>query len=182
MRFTQANGLVIHFSDQGRRDGPPLVFINSLGCDFRIWTEVAEILAPEFRIVLYDKRGHGLSDSGPNEADMADYARDLAALLDIVGVGRAAIVGLSIGGLIAQELYRERPDRVGALVLCDTAAKIGTDESWDRRIAEVERGGVETIAARPTPRMSRSAARSRAWSAISALGGPDSERPWPRLS
>ena len=146
MRFTQANGLVIHFSDRGRRDGPPLVFINSLGCDFRIWTEVAQILAPEFRIVLYDKRGHGLSDSGPNEADMADYARDLAALLDIVGVGRAAIVGLSIGGLIAQELYRRRPELFASLVLCDTAAKIGTDASWDQRIGEVERGGVALIA------------------------------------
>ena len=146
MRFVQANGLVIHFSDRGRRDAPPLVFINSLGCDFRIWSEVVEILAPNFRIVLYDKRGHGLSESGPDEAEMADYARDLAALLDILGVGRAAIVGLSIGGLIAQELYRQRPELFAALVLCDTAAKIGTDESWDRRIAEVERGGIEAIA------------------------------------
>ena len=146
MRFVQANGLVIHFADQGRRDGQPLVFINSLGCDFRIWGEVAEILAPEFRIVLYDKRGHGLSESGPDKAEMADYARDLAALLDLLGVGRATIVGLSIGGLIAQELYRERPERVAALVLCDTAAKIGTDESWDRRIAEVERRGIGGIA------------------------------------
>ena len=77
---------------------------------------------------------------------MADYARDLAALLDSAGVGRATIVGLSIGGLIAQEFYRQRPERVAALVLCDTAAKIGTDESWDQRIAEVERGGIEAIA------------------------------------
>jgi 3-oxoadipate enol-lactonase len=146
MRFVQANGLVIHFSDEGRRDAPPLVFINSLGCDFRIWSEVAEILAPDFRIVLYDKRGHGLSESGPDKAEMADYARDLMGLLDILGVGRATIVGLSIGGLIAQELYRERPERVAALVLCDTAAKIGTDESWDQRIAEVERGGIDAIA------------------------------------
>ena len=77
----------------------------------RIWTEVAEILAPDFRIVTYDKRGHGLSESGPDKSDMADYARDLAALLDSVGVGRATIVGLSIGGLIAQEFYRQRPER-----------------------------------------------------------------------
>jgi 3-oxoadipate enol-lactonase len=146
MRFVQANGLVTHYRDQGRRDGPPLVFINSLGTDFRIWTEVAEILAPDFRIVLYDKRGHGLSESGRDKNDMDDYARDLAALLDIVGVGRATIVGLSIGGMIAQELYRQRPERVAALVLCDTAAKIGTDESWDQRIAQVERGGIESIA------------------------------------
>ena len=51
MKFVKANGLVIHLSDQGRRDAPPLVFINSLGTDFRIWNEVAEILAPDFRIV-----------------------------------------------------------------------------------------------------------------------------------
>jgi 3-oxoadipate enol-lactonase len=109
MRFVKANGLVIHYLDQGRRAGPPLVFINSLGTDFRIWNEVAEVLAPDFRIVTYDKRGHGLSESGPDKNDMADYARDLAALLDQVGVGRATIAGLSIGGLIAQELYRQHP-------------------------------------------------------------------------
>jgi 3-oxoadipate enol-lactonase len=111
MRFVKANGLVIHYRDHGRRDGAPLVFINSLGTDFRIWNEVAEILAPHFRIITYDKRGHGLSESGPDKNDMADYARDLAALLDQVGVGRATIVGLSIGGLIAQELYRLSPER-----------------------------------------------------------------------
>jgi 3-oxoadipate enol-lactonase len=146
MRFVKANGLVIHYLDQGRRDGAPIVFINALGCDLRIWTEVAEILAPDFRIVTYDKRGHGLSESGPDKCEMADYAGDLIGLLDSVGVGRATIVGLSIGGVIAQEFYRQRPERVAALVLCDTAAKIGTDESWDQRIAEVERGGVERIA------------------------------------
>jgi 3-oxoadipate enol-lactonase len=146
MKFVKANGLVIHFSDQGRGDGPPLVFINSLGTDFRIWNEVAEILAPDFRILSYDKRGHGLSELGPDKNDMADYARDLAALLDVVGVGRATIVGLSIGGLIAQELYRQSPGRVASLVLCDTAAKIGTDEVWDQRIDLVERGGIEALA------------------------------------
>jgi 3-oxoadipate enol-lactonase len=146
MRFVKANGLVIHYRDQGRRDRPPLVFINSLGTDFRIWNEAAEILAPDFRILTYDKRGHGLSESGPDANDMSDHARDLMGLLDGLGVGRATIVGLSIGGLIAQELYRHSPERVAALVLCDTAAKIGTDEVWDQRIAQVQRGGIEAIA------------------------------------
>ena len=146
MKFVRANGLVIHYRDHGRRDGAPLVFINSLGADFRIWNEVAEILAPDFRIVTYDKRGHGLSESGPDQNDMADYARDLVALLNALGVGRATIVGLSIGGLIAQEFYRHHPEHVAALVLCDTAAKIGTDEVWDQRIAQVERSGIEFLA------------------------------------
>lgn len=146
MKFVNANGLVIHFADQGRRDAPALAFINSLGTDFRIWAEVAEILAPDFRIILYDKRGHGLSESGPGANEMADYARDFGALLDHVGVARATIVGLSIGGMIAQEFYRQSPERVAALILCDTAAKIGTDDMWDQRMTEIERGGVEAIA------------------------------------
>jgi 3-oxoadipate enol-lactonase len=146
VRFAQANGLVIHYLADGPEALPPLVFINPLGCDLRVWSEVASILRPDFRIVCYDKRGHGLSESGPDRCEITDYARDLAALLDVLGVGRAAIVGMSIGGVIGQELYRQRPELVAALVLCDTAAKIGTDESWDERIGAVERGGIESIA------------------------------------
>src|SRR5579871_4833364 len=146
MRFTRANGLVVHYLIEGPEGLPPLAFINPLGCDLRVWTDVAGILNPDFRVLCYDKRGHGLSESGPDQVEMVDYARDLAALLEVLGVGRAAIVGMSIGGVIAQELYRQRPDLVAALVLCDTAAKIGTDESWDERIAAIERGGIESIA------------------------------------
>ena len=146
MKFVKANGLVIHFSDQGRRDGPPLVFINSLGTDFRIWNEVAEILAPDFRIITYDKRGHGLSRIRPRQERHGRLRARPRGASGCLGVGRATIVGLSIGGLIAQELYRQNPERVAALVLCDTAAKIGTDEVWDQRIAEVERGGIEALA------------------------------------
>jgi len=146
MRFVKANGLVIHYLAEGPEALPPLVFINPLGCDLRVWSDVASILKPDFRVVAYDKRGHGLSESGPDRAEMADYAADLAVLLDVLGIGRAAIVGMSIGGVIAQELTRQRPELVAALVLCATAAKIGTDESWDERIAAVERGGIESIA------------------------------------
>jgi 3-oxoadipate enol-lactonase len=146
MRFVKANGRVIHYLIEGPEGLPPLVFINPLGCDLRVWSEVASILRPDFRVLCYDKRGHGLSESGPDRAEMGDFARDLAALLNVLGISRAAIVGVSIGGVIAQELYRQRPEFVAALVLCDTAAKIGTDESWDERIAAVERGGIESIA------------------------------------
>ena len=146
MRFVRANGVVIHYLDEGPEGMPPLVFINPLGCDLRVWSEVAAILKPEFRVIRYDKRGHGLSESGPDHNDMADYARDVGALLDAIEIRRAAIVGISIGGVIAQELCRQRPELVAALVLCDTGAKIGSDASWDERIAAVESGGVELIA------------------------------------
>ncbi|HME85421.1 MAG TPA: 3-oxoadipate enol-lactonase [Roseiarcus sp.] len=146
MSFARVNGGVVHFSDEGLRHAPVLVFVNALGSDFRIWDDVARILSRQFRLIRYDKRGHGLSEAGPDRYDMADYARDLSALLDRLGVARATVVGVSMGGVIVQELYRQRPSIFSALVLSDTAAKIGSDESWDARIAEVERGGIEAIA------------------------------------
>ncbi len=146
MSFANVNGGAVHFSDEGPRHAPVLVFINALGSDFRIWDEVARILRRQFRLIRYDKRGHGLSEAGPDRYDMADYARDLSTLLDRLGVARATIVGLSIGGVVAQELYRQQPNLCVGLVLSDTAAKIGNDESWDARIAQIERGGIEAIA------------------------------------
>ncbi len=146
MSFARVNGGVVHFSDEGLRHAPVLVFVNALGSDFRIWDDVARILSRQFRLIRYDKRGHGLSEAGPDRYDMADYARDLSALLDRLGVARATVVGVSMGGVIVQELNRQRPSIFSALGLSDTAAKIGSDESWDARIAEVERGGIEAIA------------------------------------
>ncbi len=146
MSFARVNGGVAHYLDEGPREGQAFVFINALGSDLRIWDDVARILSSDFRIVRYDKRGHGLSELGPDRYDMADFARDLAALLDRLAIERATIVGLSVGGLIAQELYRQRPKLFAALVLSDTAAKIGDDKSWDARIADIERGGIEAIA------------------------------------
>ena len=146
MSFMRVNGGVAHYRDEGLNSGLSLVFINALGSDFRIWDEVATILAPEFRILRYDKRGHGLSESGPDFYDVADFARDLGALMDALALPRATVVGLSMGGLIAQEFYRQRPDLVAGLVLSGTAVKIGSDDSWNARIATIEAGGIESIA------------------------------------
>jgi 3-oxoadipate enol-lactonase len=146
MAFTQANGIVLHHQVFGRSDGPALVFANSLGSDFRIWQEVAPAFLDRFRVILYDERGHGLSDAPPGPYSMDDHADDLLALLDALRVSRAAIVGLSVGGMIAQRIAAREPGRVSALVLCCTAVRIGTAESWAERIAIVEKHGIEAIA------------------------------------
>lgn len=146
MAFVRANGGVVHYADQGPRAAQPLVFINSLGTDFRIWHEVVRPLTQNARIVRYDKRGHGLSELRAGAASIADFATDLAGLLDGLQVSRATVVGLSIGGMIAQELYRLRPDLVSSLVLCDTGHRIGGVEFWAARIAAVENDGLESIA------------------------------------
>ena len=146
MPFVRVNGGVTHYLDEGPRDAAAIVLTNSLGTDFRIWDDVARPMVQRRRIVRYDKRGHGLSQLRTGPASIADYAADLAALLDRLGLTSATIVGLSIGGLIAQELLRLRPDLVRSLVLCDTAHRIGTPESWNARISAVEAGGIEAIA------------------------------------
>lgn len=127
-------------------DAPALVFANSLGTDFRVWDALLGELAGRYRVLRYDKRGHGLSTLTPGPYAMDDLVGDLAALMDAEDLQDAVVVGLSIGGMIAQGLAAARPDLVSGLVLMDTAHKIGTDEIWDERIAAVRAGGVEAIA------------------------------------
>ena len=146
MQFANVNGGVTCFADEGPRSAPAVVLINSLGTDFRIWDDVARPLTGRYRVVRSDKRGHGLSEIRTGPATMADFATDLAALLDRLQIARAHVVGVSIGGLIAQELYRVRQDLVASLFLSDTAHRIGTLESWNTRISKVEIGGIEAIA------------------------------------
>lgn len=146
MQFARINDVTIHYQIiGGPADRPVLVFANSLGTDFRIWRDVIVRLAGDFAIVLYDKRGHGLSDLGQMPYSIEDHATDLAGLLDFLSVKDAIICGLSVGGLIAQSIYQRRPDLVRALILCDTAHKIGTADSWNARIAKVEADGIESI-------------------------------------
>lgn len=146
MRFARVNGVVLHHAVRGPADGPVIVFSNSLGTDFRIWDAVVADLERDYRLVLYDKRGHGLSEATPAPYALTDHVGDLAALLDHLGVGRATIVGLSVGGLIAQGLAALRPELVERLVLCDTAHKIGNDELWNSRIDAVTRDGIASLA------------------------------------
>ncbi|MCG7391750.1 3-oxoadipate enol-lactonase [Microvirga sp. ACRRW] len=145
MAFIRSNGIVLHHQVVGRPDGPALVFNNSLGSDFRIWQEIAPAFTDRFRVVLYDKRGHGLSDAPPAPYTIDDHTDDLLALLDHLKVESASLVGLSVGGMIAQRAAVRAPQRVKAVVLCCTAAKIGAPELWAQRIAAVEQGGIEPI-------------------------------------
>lgn len=146
MQFAGVNNTVLHYQTiGGPAHRPVIVFANSLGTDFRIWRDVIVRLAGDFPILTYDKRGHGLSDTGSTPYAIEDHVGDLASLLDYLGIRHSVVVGLSVGGLIAQGLCAARPDLVRALVLADTAHKIGTAEMWNSRIAAVETGGLVSI-------------------------------------
>lgn len=147
MQFANLNGVTLHYQLIGAPENKPvIVFANSLGTDFRIWRDVIVRLAGDFTIISYDKRGHGLSDIGDTPYTIDDHARDLEALLDHLEVKEAIVCGVSVGGLIAQGLYHNQPDLVRALIMCDTADKVGTEDFWNDRIAAVEAGGIEALA------------------------------------
>lgn len=146
MQFATINNITFHYEISGPvTERPVLVLANSLGTDLRIWDAVVARIGPGATILRYDMRGHGLSDSGPGPAAIADHAGDLAGLLDHLRIRSAVVCGLSVGGMVAMSLHAQRPDLVRALVLCDTAPNIGTAESWDARIAAVEICGLDGI-------------------------------------
>ena len=123
-----------------------LVFINSLGTDFRIWDGVVAALRGRFNIVLHDKAGHGLSADPARPGKLGNYSEDLAAILQHLGLSKVILCGISAGGLIAQDFCRKRPDAVQGLILSNTGLRIGTAKSWDARISAIEAGGISAIA------------------------------------
>lgn len=135
----------LHVQVDGPKAAPAVVFANSLGTDLRLWDRVLPLLPPGVRYVRYDKRGHGLSSLGGG-SQIADHADDAIAVIEQVARGPVVFVGLSIGGLIGQVVASRRPDLVRALVLSNTASRLGTPESWQTRINAVIDGGLESIA------------------------------------
>lgn len=146
MAFVAASFGTVHYQLGGQPEGLPIVFCNSLGTDTRIWDAVIEELAPDYRLLTYDKRGHGLSSVPRGPYSIAALSGDLLELVDTLGIDRFALVGVSVGGLIAQRFALDHPERIAGLVLCDTAARIGDAASWSDRMAAVAAGGLAGIA------------------------------------
>lgn len=131
----------MHYVDQGA--GPPVIFANSLGTDLRMWAEVAADLP--CRAIRFDKRGHGLSASPKTGWTVQDLAADVLALMDHLTLPSAILAGCSVGGMIAQATAIAAPSRVAALVLSNSAARMGTPEAWATRIAALQSGGFDAI-------------------------------------
>lgn len=136
----------LHWREDGDPAGAPIVFVNSLGTNLHLWDPVVAALPPGLRILRYDTRGHGDSDAPPPPYSMGALIRDLEALMDARAISGAVVVGLSIGGMIAQGLAIKRLDLVRGLVLSNTAAKISTPALWQDRIDTIQAKGLEAIA------------------------------------
>lgn len=146
MKIFDTGEVRLHYRVDGPEDGAPVVFANSLGTDMRLWDPILPMLPKGLRIIRYDKRGHGLSSCPPAPYSMGALITDVERLLDFLEVRQCVFVGLSIGGMIAQGLATKRLDLIRAMVLSNTAAKIGNPDMWAERIAAVEQGGIESLA------------------------------------
>jgi len=146
MQMINLNGISVYYADEGDPNGAPIVFSNSLGSDFRLWDQILPLLPKGLRIIRYDMRGHGLTSGPEGDYFMGDLVADAAALMDHLDVKNSVFVGLSIGGMVAQGLAAERPDLIRAMVLSNTATKIGTPDMWRDRISAIRAGGVAALA------------------------------------
>ena len=165
MRVERIGDVALHVSWRGPGGGdrvadappatatPTLAFVHSLGTDLRLWDGVLEHLDgaladagvdEPFAVLRHDLRGHGLSARAPGS--IADHAEDLATLLERYAPGGAIVVGVSVGGLVAQALAAARPELVRALVLANTGLRIGTAEAWTARGDAVEAHGLAPLA------------------------------------
>jgi 3-oxoadipate enol-lactonase len=145
MPFIDASGGRIHYRMEGPSQAAMLVLSNSLGTNLALWGQQMAAFSRHFRVLRYDSRGHGESSitAGPHTIEL--LARDVLALLDHLEVNRGHFCGLSLGGMVGMWLAAHAPDRIGKLVLANTAAYMGPAESWNARIDAVCRGGLGAI-------------------------------------
>jgi 3-oxoadipate enol-lactonase len=142
----EVNGARLFYTLSGKADAPVLMMSNSLGTTLEMWQPQLAALEGRFHLLRYDMRGHGKSDVTEAACSIGTLGQDVLSLLDELQIGKVHFCGLSIGGVIGQWLGANATERLKSLVLCNTAARIGTLESWNERIAAVEQGGVASIA------------------------------------
>lgn len=142
MVFAQNGDVRLHWREDG--SGPPLLLLNSVGCDLTMWDAVMPHLK-EFRVLRMNMRGHGQSDSPPGDYSLDQLAADVTCVLDAAGTDKAAICGLSLGGMTAMTLALNTPARVSSLILACTSAQVDR-EIWNARIVTVRGHGMAAIA------------------------------------
>jgi 3-oxoadipate enol-lactonase len=146
MPFLVLDEVRLHYELSGKPGASVLLFSNSLGTNLAMWEGQRAALEEHFRILRYDKRGHGASSVPSAPYKIEQLGRDVLGLLDGLQFDRVHFCGLSIGGLTGMWLAIHAPQRLRKLVLCNTGARIGTIEMWNARIESVRKEGTKAFA------------------------------------
>jgi 3-oxoadipate enol-lactonase/4-carboxymuconolactone decarboxylase len=138
--------VAVHHVEEGPASAPVVLMVGSLGSTLEMWDPQAARLAGHFRVVRYDARGHGRSPVPPGPYSLDDLVDDALALLDRLGVQRASVVGLSLGGMTALRLAARAPHRVERLAILCSSALLGPAQDWTDRAATVRAQGTAAVA------------------------------------
>src|SRR6201991_5201247 len=152
MPVIDADGCQIYVEVEGREDAPVLMLSNSLGTTLDMWAGQVEPFKQVFRLVRYDRRGHGRSGKPPGLYNMERLARDALAVMDGLGIAKANWCGLSMGGMEGMWLGSHAPERVERLLLSNTPSYFPDKKGWNDRLGLVRDKGVPAFAA---PNMER---------------------------
>jgi len=139
------DGCVIHVEMEGPQAAPVLMLSNSLGTNLHMWDEQVPAWTEHFRLVRYDRRGHGRSSVPPGPYTMERLGRDVVAVLDALNISRINWCGLSMGGMVGQWLGANAADRIDKLVLSNTACFFPDKGIWAGRVKMVREKGLESI-------------------------------------
>lgn len=135
--FTAGDGVRIAYRVEGATENPVLVLSNSIATDLGMWDRQVPELTEHFRVVRYDMRGHGESGVPAGAYSIDRIGRDVLELLDSLDIERAHFLGLSLGGFVGQWLGIHAPERIGRLILSNTASYLGPAKQWDEAITSV---------------------------------------------
>jgi 3-oxoadipate enol-lactonase/4-carboxymuconolactone decarboxylase len=144
MAFANNGGVRLYWRLEGAADRPVVLLLNSIGTDLGLWDFVVPHLLPRFRLLRMDTRGHGASDAPAADYSLADLASDSLAVMTAAGVERAAVCGVSLGGMVAMQLALQAPERLTALVLTCTSPAMDQD-IWRARVETVRGEGLASI-------------------------------------
>jgi len=141
----EANGIKMNYELSGREGAPVVMLSHSLGSSLIMWNPQLEVLEPHYQVLRYDTRGHGGSSAPSGAYTFEMLGEDVLGLLDALDIEKVHFVGLSMGGMIGQCLALNHPERLGKLVLCDTAALLPEEAQpiWQERIKLAREKGIE---------------------------------------
>jgi 3-oxoadipate enol-lactonase len=146
MPIIDADGCPIHVEIEGPQDAPILMLSNSLGTTLQMWNPQVPAFTRRFRLVRFDRRGHGKSGIPPGPYAMERLGRDVLAIMDALGIRKANWCGLSMGGMEGMWLGANAPDRFERLVLANTSSYFADKAGWNERLRIVREKGVAAFA------------------------------------
>jgi len=146
MPMIDADGCLLNVSVEGRDGGPTIMLSNSLGTTMQMWEPQMAALTKLYRVVRYDRRGHGKSGAPAGPYSMERFGKDVLAILDDLNIEKVHWCGLSMGGMVGQWLGANAPQRIEKLILANTSCYYPDPTNWLNRIKAVNEGGLAAIA------------------------------------